>query len=188
MKLFCVFISLLFIIVSAYDLMDYKRDVFIANLLIQKASEIKYQNRNGLEYLIEIIVYDDKYLMDTMNLMLTIPEFAATDKIYECVLVQRKLQSEITVELFIPIPEVQDKYGNKPDVSLVQLCTYIGLWTSTKIPSHYIKDVSIDGENGVCILLDKDNCVKKYRSFDGIYYQVDVDDIDHRIVKLQEQL
>ncbi|XP_050419852.1 uncharacterized protein LOC126832870 [Adelges cooleyi] len=156
--------------------------------------------------------------MDTMNLMLTIPEFAATDKIYECVLVQRKLQSEITVELFIPIPEVQDKFvqilklsdlgkkrrtfskaalknliiraldGNKPDVSLVQLCTYIGLWTSTKIPSHYIKDVSIDGENGVCILLDKDNCVKKYRSFDGIYYQVDVDDIDHRIVKLQEQL
>ncbi|XP_050444207.1 uncharacterized protein LOC126847845 isoform X1 [Adelges cooleyi] len=68
-----------------------------------------------------------------------------------------------------------------------KLCCFIGLWMSTKIPSLYITGIKTEN-NGVCVLMDGSDHLTKYRSFNGVLWQVDAVDIDNKIIELKAQL
>ncbi|XP_050424017.1 uncharacterized protein LOC126835455 [Adelges cooleyi] len=214
MKLFCVFLSFVFVNVIA-DIRQYMMAVFITNRHIQLAFEHNtIQIGNGLERVIKTMVYDNAYLMDEISVMIAIPEYANLNDIQQSTNYQTLMQNEIAVQLSLPVPEFPNQnFGNlnlrqlgeerrfftaealknitiraldglEPGVTLKQLCRIIGVWTSTQIPNLFITSTNVEPYS-VCALEDEEGHVVKYRSFEGIYWQVDVTDIDLQIIQLR---
>ncbi|XP_050444341.1 uncharacterized protein LOC126847938 isoform X1 [Adelges cooleyi] len=82
--------------------------------------------------------------------------------------------------------------GNETDgeperVTFSEKCLFLGLWMSTNIPTFYTKS-AVTGTNSDCVITDIANHVMVYRSIEGKYWQVDANDINHRIILLDEQL
>ncbi|XP_050419832.1 uncharacterized protein LOC126832855 isoform X1 [Adelges cooleyi] len=67
-----------------------------------------------------------------------------------------------------------------------EMCDFLGLWMSTK--SAVLTTAADIHDYVICILIDIAGHVTKYRSFRGIYWQVHVDNIDNKIIKLEDQL
>ncbi|XP_050431604.1 uncharacterized protein LOC126840138 [Adelges cooleyi] len=79
--------------------------------------------------------------------------------------------------------------GTDPNVISQQMCRFIGLWISTEILTLYMTNTYIDPDiSSVCILMDKSNHTVKYRTFNGTYWQVDVNNIELQIIELKDQL
>ncbi|XP_050419631.1 uncharacterized protein LOC126847996 isoform X2 [Adelges cooleyi] len=207
MQLPCVLMSFAFVIVWA-DIMTYMRVVTNTNRHIEQAYA-NYNNLrgNGLEHVIRRIVCENEYTFDQMNFMIAVPERAKFTNLPEAVFTQIALQGKISFELYFGnvnltelgnLRRVLTKKAlnniirralnvNEKDVTLSQLCYFIGLWMSAKIPTLYTNFIDTDSDN-ICILKDESDHVIKYRSIGGIFYQVDVDNLDYKIITLEEQL
>ncbi|XP_050443642.1 uncharacterized protein LOC126847455 [Adelges cooleyi] len=131
MKVFCFFISFVFVHVATDELMDYKREVFITNAHIELAYNMKkitVGNKviaNGLEHVITKIVdiEDHDMLRDLdlqraevvlMSIMIAVPEYYAyLYDLDEAIYIQRAMQDEISSKLGIAVPEVTDQIFEK---------------------------------------------------------------------------
>ncbi|XP_050444197.1 uncharacterized protein LOC126847820 isoform X2 [Adelges cooleyi] len=80
---------------------------------------------NGLEYVISKIVDEDLYNIETMSLMIVLPELALTDKIedeQESLIKQEYMQREISQNIYIPVPDAPDDTENSfEDLNLFSL-------------------------------------------------------------------
>ncbi|XP_050444285.1 uncharacterized protein LOC126847888 isoform X4 [Adelges cooleyi] len=190
MKLFCFLISFVFVNVAA-DITAYMREVDMTNRYIHSAFE--YKNilvANGLEHVIKTLVHENRYTMNQLNFMVAVPERAS--------LTNNNIQDHRNLNL-TNLGKVRRFFtgnalrniilnelaANEPNCS--ELCQYIGLWMSTKVPSLYTNITEIVPYN-VCILRDTAGHIIKYRSFGSTYWQVDADDIDYKIIKLKDQV
>ncbi|XP_050444403.1 uncharacterized protein LOC126847970 isoform X2 [Adelges cooleyi] len=72
-------------------------------------------------------------------------------------------------------------------VTFNQKCRFLGLWMSIIVPTLYTKSTHT-GPNNDCVITDIANHITIYRSIEGKYWQVDANDINHRIIQLDEQL
>ncbi|XP_050444265.1 uncharacterized protein LOC126847888 isoform X2 [Adelges cooleyi] len=200
MKLFCFLISFVFVNVAA-DITAYMREVDMTNRYIHSAFE--YKNilvANGLEHVIKTLVHENRYTMNQLNFMVAVPERASlTNNNIQALLVliapsQHHRNLNLTnlgkVRRFFTGNALRniilnELAANEPNCS--ELCQYIGLWMSTKVPSLYTNITEIVPYN-VCILRDTAGHIIKYRSFGSTYWQVDADDIDYKIIKLKDQV
>ncbi|XP_050424896.1 uncharacterized protein LOC126835997 isoform X2 [Adelges cooleyi] len=217
MKLFCFLISFIFVNVAAditaymreVDMTNrYIHSAFeYKNILVA----------NGLEHVIKTLVHENRYTMNQLNFMVAVPERASltNNNIQESIGLQIDMQFEIQIELPLLVLIAPSQHhrnlnltnlgkvrrfftgnalrniilnelaANEPNCS--ELCQYIGLWMSTKVPSLYTNITEIVPYN-VCILRDTAGHIIKYRSFGSTYWQVDADDIDYKIIKLKDQV
>ncbi|XP_050425377.1 uncharacterized protein LOC126836212 isoform X2 [Adelges cooleyi] len=217
MKLFCVLISIFFINVSADDLMDFMEQVVITNKHIREAYNFNGLKGYGLEYVIKTIVFEDDYWIDQLNCMIAVPEIVDLGNIQEYTNYQLSMQREIKNRLQIPVPQVPDQdfrtinltglgkarrtltsdalrniirlifAENQQNVTSRLICRFIGLFTSIKYEKLFTSTDEVLPD-GLCIISDGANHVLKYRSFDGIYWQVEVNDVDYKVCLLWTQL
>ncbi|XP_050425034.1 uncharacterized protein LOC126836075 isoform X2 [Adelges cooleyi] len=212
MKLFCILISFVYVNVFA-NIARYRREVFITNKHIELASERDNDLLgNGLERVIKKIINENTFLLDVMNFTIAVPEHAklnGRNNIMMSIHNQRRIRTEITHILDFGnsnLPQLGEERrrltgkalkqiiihaldGTDPNVISQQMCRFIGLWISTEIPTLYMTNTYIDPDiSSVCILMDKSNHAVKYRTFNGTYWQVDVNNIELQIIELKDQL
>ncbi|XP_050431218.1 uncharacterized protein LOC126839838 [Adelges cooleyi] len=72
--------------------------------------------------------------------------------------------------------------------SVHRICTLIAMWISLKTASLPFDIVDHEEDIDICEVYNKDWNAVKYRSFEGIYWQVNVNNIDTRIKQLNVQL
>ncbi|XP_050423686.1 uncharacterized protein LOC126835245 isoform X4 [Adelges cooleyi] len=186
MKLFWFLISCVFVNISTYDINDYKRDMAITS---------------GLEHIIKNIIGNNNYSLDTPHL----------GDFEESVRDQTVLREKIQYELYIPVPEVPEqnyktltlihlgdqrrKYtrpvlinifhqvivGFKEQFPSVWICRLIALFTSTKFPMSYVRDIHT-GPNK-CTTYDGFS-LQTYRQIEGEWYHF-VNNIN--FMKLEEE-
>ncbi|XP_050444213.1 uncharacterized protein LOC126847845 isoform X2 [Adelges cooleyi] len=202
MKLSCVLISFAFVFVWA-DITTYMRAVSITNKHIQLAFENNVGSRgNGLEYVIKRIVNGNGFSMDEMNFMIAVPEKASLTNVSGSIECQRFMRVEITSALSIPMPDAA--YQNFRNSNLTELGKARRRYTrealrkiilkilASKEPVFSLGQIHRFGikteNNGVCVLMDGSDHLTKYRSFNGVLWQVDAVDIDNKIIELKAQL
>ncbi|XP_050424938.1 uncharacterized protein LOC126835997 isoform X7 [Adelges cooleyi] len=172
MKLFCFLISFIFVNVAA-DITAYMREVDMTNRYIHSAFE--YKNilvANQLNFMVAVperASLTNNNIQDHRNLNLT--NLGKVRRFFTGNALRNIILNELA--------------ANEPNCS--ELCQYIGLWMSTKVPSLYTNITEIVPYN-VCILRDTAGHIIKYRSFGSTYWQVDADDIDYKIIKLKDQV
>ncbi|XP_050423667.1 uncharacterized protein LOC126835245 isoform X2 [Adelges cooleyi] len=205
MKLFWFLISCVFVNISTYDINDYKRDMAITNEHIKLASDMFIITDNfnecGLEHIIKNIIGNNNYSLDTPHL----------GDFEESVRDQTVLREKIQYELYIPVPEVPEqnyktltlihlgdqrrKYtrpvlinifhqvivGFKEQFPSVWICRLIALFTSTKFPMSYVRDIHT-GPNK-CTTYDGFS-LQTYRQIEGEWYHF-VNNIN--FMKLEEE-
>ncbi|XP_050432854.1 uncharacterized protein LOC126840899 isoform X2 [Adelges cooleyi] len=217
MKFFCFLISFVFVIVSAFDEADYKKEVYITNVAIGSAWNY------GLEHVIETMVNDnDSYkcfakinfmiaLPDHPEIVNEIPEDLDLDELRKSMHYQFMMRLEIKHTLRNEYPEVdKDKEERRRrvvpslknifrrvfdgsldhvrgDVSLMRMCRLIGLYISTTIPTNYIKRLNIEPFTSTCILWDG-IMFKRYRKINDVWWQIDLVNTNGRVQLLEEQL
>ncbi|XP_050425788.1 uncharacterized protein LOC126836440 [Adelges cooleyi] len=124
MQIFCLLLSFLFVNVSTDKLTEYINEVSITNAHINFAHNMNnfiLENTripNGLEYVIERIVQGNRYNIEIMNNMITVPDYAFLRDIQKSIHRQRDMRIEIGYELKINIPSVDQNSG---DLNLRQL-------------------------------------------------------------------
>ncbi|XP_050444013.1 uncharacterized protein LOC126847678 [Adelges cooleyi] len=73
--------------------------------------------------------------------------------------------------------------------SVYKFCMLISLWISSKTASILLVSVGHEeNDNDTCVVHDEDGNAVKYRSFKGIYWQVNVNKTDTKIKELNVQL
>ncbi|XP_050422451.1 uncharacterized protein LOC126834482 isoform X5 [Adelges cooleyi] len=184
MKIICVLISFVFVNVSA-DITPYLQLIAVTNKHIQIAYQRNYDIvGNGLEYVIKAIVCENVFTIEKMNFMIAVPEYAsiAVNQRLASIDHQFNMQGQILMKL------VGNETDGEPErVTFSEKCLFLGLWMSTNIPTFYTKS-AVTGTNSDCVITDIANHVMVYRSIEGKYWQVDANDINHRIILLDEQL
>ncbi|XP_050435304.1 uncharacterized protein LOC126842387 [Adelges cooleyi] len=73
------------------------------------------------------------------------------------------------------------------ELSILGMCRLIALFISTNLPTSYIKNLKT-GDKKTCFLYDKITEYKIYRDFDGVWWQVNDNDIDDKLQPLMDQL
>ncbi|XP_050423386.1 uncharacterized protein LOC126835136 isoform X2 [Adelges cooleyi] len=115
MKLLCFLLSIFIVNVWSNGKMKLKREIIIADKLIQQAinmNDFFVEDKfiaNGLEHVIKAVVFKDKYSLGYLNHMFVTPECLYHNNIEESETIQRTLQNEIKEELKIAAPEVLPK-------------------------------------------------------------------------------
>ncbi|XP_050422442.1 uncharacterized protein LOC126847938 isoform X5 [Adelges cooleyi] len=207
MKIICVLISFVFVNVSA-DITPYLQLIAVTNKHIQIAYQRNYDIvGNGLEYVIKAIVCENVFTIEKMNFMIAVPEYASIAvnqrlgipvpnpanlhfgnlNLTNLGVLRRRFTKKALTNIIR-----RELIGNETDgeperVTFSEKCLFLGLWMSTNIPTFYTKS-AVTGTNSDCVITDIANHVMVYRSIEGKYWQVDANDINHRIILLDEQL
>ncbi|XP_050424574.1 uncharacterized protein LOC126835796 [Adelges cooleyi] len=216
MIFYSVLLSYAFVNILADNINDYIEEVNITNQLIETACQVYVPNAGlyGLEYTIKRILREDKYPMEQLNFMMAIPDY--TNRSFSrYTRYQEKMQREIITAIGIDIPKAKqgdsleslgDKrrkitgptikhllynvmlhatLGQEDDLSHKQKCHLIGLAMSTINPSNYIVTANIEN-NTTCVITDFNNNIKKYKQFEGKFWELELDHT--KKVKLLDQL
>ncbi|XP_050443651.1 uncharacterized protein LOC126847458 isoform X2 [Adelges cooleyi] len=82
---------------------------------------------------------------------------------------------------------VRSSNSSKPEGSLLWMCRLLGLFTSTKFPISFIKNINT-GHKKTCFLEDEITANKIYREINGVWWQVNVNNIEDKLQLLEKQL
>ncbi|XP_050434651.1 uncharacterized protein LOC126841910 isoform X2 [Adelges cooleyi] len=110
MNLYCFLLPFAFVNVLAVT-KDYKNLASITNKHIELASKLETKNEDPdsglrrLEYIIKRIILKDKYNIEELTYMLTVPEYAVrTQDLEKCMEYQYNLQTEIYEAISLDVP------------------------------------------------------------------------------------
>ncbi|XP_050431216.1 uncharacterized protein LOC126839836 isoform X2 [Adelges cooleyi] len=127
-----------------------------------------------------VTVHDDKYktiYKATRRAIIKLTKLGKARRL----LTKKAIRNVLTQKLAEQITDVK-KY------SVHKICTLIAMWISSKTASLPFAIARDYGGIDICVVYDKDRNAVKYRSFEGIYWQVNVNKMDTKIEELNVQL